>query len=279
MRAFTGKVAAITGAGSGMGAALARALAAQGCHLALADRNAEALAEVQAAVSAQRVKVTADAIDVSDPEAVNAWAAQTQRAHGAVHLLFNNAGVSVTGAAAAMKMADFEWLMNINFWGVVHGCRAFLPYLSAAPHAHIINTASIFGVVAVPSQSAYNASKFAVRGYTESLEQELRDTQVRVSCVLPGGVKTNIVRSSRYYPSDNAAPTRDEAIVRFEAMAGLTSDQAADIILAGVRRDKRRILVGNDARLLDWVARALPTRYPEVIRWLSERNGSREPLS
>ncbi len=275
MRAFTGKVAAITGAGSGMGAALARALAADGCHLALADRDQEPLQQVAQALQSASVRITTHTVDVSDREAVGHWASETVGQHGGVDLLFNNAGVSLTAPATQMSFDDFHWLMNINFWGVVHGCRAFLPALTSAPAAHIVNTASIFGVIAVPSQSAYNASKFAVRGYTEALEQELRDSAVRVSCVLPGGVRTNIVRASRYYPRDNEAPTREEVIAQFDSLAGLSADQAAARILDGVRRDRKRIIVGNDARAMDWIARLLPTRYPDVLQWLAARQENR----
>lgn len=275
MRAFTGKVAAITGAGSGMGAALARALAADGCHLSLADRDEAPLQQVAESLQATGVRVTTDTVDVSDRDAIEAWASTTERDHRGVDLLFNNAGVSLTAPATQMSLEDFHWLMNINFWGVVHGCKAFLPALTRAPAAHIVNTASIFGVIAVPSQSAYNASKFAVRGYTEALEQELRDSAVRVSCVLPGGVRTNIVRASRYYPRDNEAPTREEVIAQFDSLAGLSADEAAARILEGVRRERKRIIVGNDARAMDWIARLLPTRYPDVLQWLATRQDNR----
>ncbi len=164
--------------------------------------------------------------------------------------------------------------MNINFWGVVHGCKAFLPLLHNVDEAHIVNTSSIFGVVAVPSQSAYNASKFAVRGFTEALRQELEATHIGVTCVQPGGVKTNIVQTSRYYPQDNASLNKDEAAQMFESMAALTSAEAAQIILRGVERNRPRILVGKDARLLDWAARCFPERYPAIMRWLSTRMGS-----
>jgi len=175
--------------------------------------------------------------------------------------VFNNAGVSVTNTVEKLSYDDFEWLMNINFWGVVHGTKAFLPYLRKVDEAHIINTSSIFGVVAFPSQGAYNASKFAVRGFTEALRQELAGTHIGVSCVQPGGVKTNIVKTSRYYATDNEAPTKDEMTRSFEQLAALTPRDAAMQILRGVENNRGRVLVGKDAKLLAWIQRLFPESY------------------
>lgn len=155
--------------------------------------------------------------------------------------------------------------MNINFWGVVYGTRAFLPLLKTQPEAHVINTSSIFGVIALPSQSAYNASKFAVRGFTYALRQELADTQIGVSCVQPGGVKTSIVKNSRFVPTDNASPTKEEFVTKFESLAGLTSEQAAEQILNGVRKNKAQILVGKDAKLIALLERIMPIGYQKLI--------------
>ena len=273
IQSFTNKVAAITGAGSGMGRALAVALASRGCHVALADVKEEALEET-AGLIPQGVRVTTQPLDVANREAVESWAAQVVADHGGVNMVFNNAGVSVSGMIEQLNYPDFEWLMNINFWGVVYGSKAFLPYLKQADEAQIVNTASIFGVMAFPTQSAYNASKFAVRGFSYSIRQELYDTSVGVSCVQPGGVKTNIVRDSRYTPSDNAAPTLEEVVGRFEEMAGLTPDQAAEQILRGVLRNKAQILVGRDARLMALVERIIPTGYMTLVRKLVERRMS-----
>ena len=178
-----------------------------------------------------------------------------------MNLVFNNAGVSVTNTVEKLSYDDFEWLMNINFWGVVHGTKAFLPYLRLVDEAHIINTSSIFGVVAFPSQGAYNASKFAVRGFTEALRQELAGTHIGVSCVQPGGVKTNIVKTSRYYAADNEAPTKEEMTRSFEQLAALTPHDAAMQILRGVENNRGRVLVGKDAKLLAWIQRLFPENY------------------
>ena len=277
---FQGQVAAITGAGSGMGRALARRLVQSGCSVAISDVDEDGLAATLAELDGLRagtVQVKASQLDVADRHAVEAWAADTQQTFSRVNYVFNNAGVSVTGRVDVLRLEDFEWLMNINFWGVVHGTQAFLPYLRAANHGHIVNTASVFGIIAVPTQSAYNASKFAVRGFTEALRQELKDTEgdnhIGVSCVCPGGVKTNIVKRSRYVPQDNAAPTLDTMAASFEELAGLTSDQAADIILYGVVKNKARILVGKDAHAIALLHRLMPVRYPQVLAWLRDRRG------
>ncbi len=263
---FQDKVAAITGAGSGMGQALALALASRGCHVAIADINEPALGETRSLIEAQHaVKVTEHTLDVADRQAVEQFAADVVAGHGKVNMIFNNAGVSVTDTVEHMRYEDFEWLMGINFWGVIYGSKAFLPYLQQVDEAHVINTSSIFGVIAVPSQSAYNASKFAVRGFTYAMRGELTETHIGVSCVQPGGVKTNIIKSSRYVAADNNAPTREEFINRFEEIAGLTSAQAAEQILRGVLANKAQILVGRDARLAALLERLAPVRYLRVV--------------
>lgn len=265
MKSFSNKVAAITGAGSGMGRALAVQLAKLDCAVAISDVVDENLRETESLIKEYDVKVTRHLVDVSDRSVMEQYASEVNATHGKVNLIFNNAGVSVTDSAEHMNYEDFEWLMNINFWGVVHGTRAFLPFLKEASEAHIINTSSIFGILSFPTQSAYNASKFAVRGYTESLRQELADTHIGVSCVHPGGVKTNIIKTSRYTPSDNESPTKEEFEENFEQMAALTSDEAALIILRGVEKNKARILVGKDAKLLTWISRLAPVNYPRLL--------------
>jgi NAD(P)-dependent dehydrogenase (short-subunit alcohol dehydrogenase family) len=272
MRDVNGRTAAVTGAGSGIGRALALELAARGCGVALADISASGLDQTAAAIREtcgnEPVPVSTHVVDVADRAAVERFADESVEAHGAVHLVFNNAGVSVTADVERLSSGDFEWLMNINFWGVVHGTKAFLPHLQRVDAAHITNTASIFGVIAVPGQAAYNASKFAVRGFTEALRQELDGTHIGVSCVLPGGVKTNIVRQSRYYPRDNAAPTAEEFARRFDQLAALAPEEAARTILHGVARNRGRILVGRDARMIALFQRLLPERYPVMVQSL-----------
>lgn len=267
MKDFTGKVAAITGAGSGMGRELAVQLAQRGCHLALSDVNQAGLAETAALVAPTGVKVTATRVDVASREAVFAWAESVVRDHGKVNLIFNNAGVALGATVEGMRLQDFEWLMNINFWGVVHGTQAFLPHLKATRDGHIVNTSSVFGLIAVPATSAYNASKFAVRGFTESLRQELDMMACGVSatCVHPGGIKTNIARSARHDPSVRALGVdENKAAENFEKNFITTAAKASATILRAVEKDKRRVLVGPDAHILDWLVRLLPTLYQRL---------------
>lgn len=265
MKNFYGKVAAITGAGAGMGRALAQALARRGCHLAISDVDEAALVETAAGIGDAGIDVSMHVVNVADRAEMEAFAQAVVAEHGRVNLVFNNAGVSATGTVAQMSHEDFQWLMDINFWGVVHGTKAFLPHLEKVEEAHIVNTSSIFGTVAVPTQAAYNASKFAVRGFTYALKAELAGTHIGVSCVQPGGVKTDIVRMSRYTPADNSAPTRDELVQSFERMARLTPAQAAVQILRGVRRNKTQVLVGRDARLIALAERLVPTAYVRLL--------------
>ena len=278
MKNFQNKVAAITGAGSGIGRGLAIALAEAGCHLALSDINEAGLAETkQLAEGAGNGRVTTTRLDVADREAVLAWAEQVVADHGRVNLIFNNAGVALGATVEGMAIADFEWLMSINFWGVVHGTQAFLPHLKASGEGHIVNISSLFGLLAVPSQSAYNAAKFAVRGFTESLRQELDmlDCGVSATCVHPGGIKTAIARSARQDASirslglDEATAGKD-----FEKHFITTADKAARIILRAVRRDSRRALVGPDAVLLDKVQRLMPSLYQRLTPLLIKGKGS-----
>lgn len=269
MKEFKGKVAAITGAGSGIGRALALNLASQGCALALSDVNQAGLAETADLLADSGVKVTTQGLDVADREAVFAWADQVVADHGQVNLIFNNAGVALGGSVAGTTIEEYEWIVNINFWGVLYGTKAFLPHLQASGDGHIINISSVFGLFSQPTQSGYNATKFAVRGFTESLRQELdmANNGVSASCVHPGGIKTNIARSARMNDSvkdltgvDGAASTQN-----FEKMFRTTADDAAKIILKGVRKNARRILVGTDAKIIDSFQRSLPTGYQALL--------------
>lgn len=270
---FNGKVAAITGAGSGMGQWLAILLSRAGCHVAISDVNQATLDETMKLLDSS-VNATSHVVDVSDRSAMEAFAAEVNERHGGVNMIFNNAGVSVTGLAEQMPYEDIEWLMNINFWGVVYGCKSFLPFLQEADEAAVVNTSSIFGTIAVPSQSAYNASKFAVKGYTFALRTELADTHIGVSCVQPGGVKTNIVASSRYIPVDNESETKEDLTQTFERMARKTPEEAAQIILDGVLKNKARILVGKDARVISWIEKWAPTGYLRILQALINRRQS-----
>lgn len=267
MKDFKNKVAAITGAGSGMGRSLAIQMAKRGCHVALSDINEKGLAETVQLVAPYGVKVTSQKLDVANKDAVFAWADQVARDHGKVNLIFNNAGVALGSAVDGGSYEDLEWIMNINFWGVVHGTKAFLPYLKDAGEGHIINTSSVFGLFAVPSQSAYNASKFAVRGFTEALRQELELQKVNVSAtsVHPGGIKTNIARAARMDESITKMGMTTNSTEKFEKLFTTSADKAAEIIIRAVEKNQRRVLVGTDAKVLDLMVRLFPSTYQKLV--------------
>lgn len=264
MKSLKDKIVAITGAGSGIGRALALAAARQGAQVALSDISQSGLDETAASLP-RGSRYSARVLDVADRDAVFAWAAYVAEQHGGVDVIINNAGVSLSDRVGHMKLEDFQWLFNINFWGVIHGVDAFLPYLRQRSDAHIVNISSVFGIVGIPSQSAYNASKFAVRGYTEALRQELEGTPIHVSCVHPGGIKTNIVRGGRHYQDASGSEVDHDTMSRqFDKIAMTTPDQAAQVILRGVLRNDPRILIGGDAKVLDVLARLLPSYYDKV---------------
>ncbi len=268
MRDLEGRVAAITGAASGIGRALAIELAQRRAPLALADIDDEGLADTVARCEGHGVKVTSHHVDVADRDAVFAWADQVVEEHGRVNLVVNNAGVAVAATIDSMSHEDFAWLMDINFWGVVHGTQAFMPHLKAAGEGHIVNVSSIFGLISVPTQAAYNAAKFGVRGFTDALRIELEIEDCGVSCttVHPGGVKTNIARNARMDQSV-AAFTGGvrEAREGFDAVARTTPEQAARVILAAVEKNRRRVLIGTDAKFVDLVSRLPAGLYQKAI--------------
>jgi short-subunit dehydrogenase len=269
MKSFSKKVAAITGAGSGIGRALALELAPQACALALSDVNEKGLAETAALASELGVKVTTMKVDVARRDQVHAWADQVVKDHGKVNLIFNNAGVAQSGSVESTSYEDYEWITNINFWGVVYGTKAFLPYLKASGDGHVINISSIFGLFAQPGMSAYNATKFAVRGFTESLRQELdlQDCGVSASCIHPGGIKTNIARDARLNSSVKELFGREAKASQalFEKAFTTTAEKAAKAILSGVRRNDRRVLIGIDAKAADRMQRSLPGVYQLLL--------------
>jgi len=276
VRHFDGRVAAITGAGSGIGRTLATELARRGAHLALSDIDEVGLAETVAMCegAGAGVKVTSQRVDVADRDAVSEWADRVVEDHGRVNLIFNNAGVALGATVEAVSYEDFEWLMNINFWGVVHGTKAFLPHLKAAGEGHVVNMSSVFGLISVPTQSAYNAAKFGVRGFTDALRMELAiaDCNVSATTVHPGGVKTNIARNARM-DSSVASMTGDTDAARegFEKVARTSPEKAARQILAAVERNRRRVLIGTDARMIDFVSRLPAGMYQRVVVFGAKR--------
>ena len=265
MKAFLANgVAVVTGAGSGIGRALARQLAMATSALALADIDEAGLQQTAASLSERGVRLTTHVLDVSDESAVQAFAEDVAAKHGRVTLLINNAGVALHGDFEEISLDDLRWLMGINFWGVVHGVKYFLPVLKRESRAHIVNISSVFGIVAPAGQSAYSASKFAVRGFTEALRHELEGSPVFVSCVHPGGIRTPIARRARL--GANAPPgSRDEAVARFDRLTPTMPDAAAARILQGVERREPRILVGRDARQIDVLQRLRPATYWKTL--------------
>jgi NAD(P)-dependent dehydrogenase (short-subunit alcohol dehydrogenase family) len=275
MKNFKNKVAAITGAASGMGRELAVELAQRGCHVALSDVNEAGLAETAALVRKHGVKVSTTKLDVANREAVNAWADQVATEFGQVNLVFNNAGVALGATLDKVKPADFEWIMGINFWGVVWGTQAFLPHLKKAGEGHIVNTSSLFGLMSQPTQGTYNASKFAVRGFTESLRQELdvENCGVSATCVHPGGIRTNIAKAAKLDPS-MAKPGQDveAARRRFDKLLNTTTaNSAARKMIRAVEKNQRRVLVGPDAVFLDKFVRLVGASYQPFVTYFFKK--------
>lgn len=264
---FHGKTAVVTGAGSGIGRALALGLAARGCHLALSDIRPATLEPLAAELAPLGLRISCHALDVADRAQVAAYPELVMAAHPSVDLLFNNAGVALAGRFDEVSEQDFEWLFSINFHGLVRMTRAFLPLLKERPDAHLVNIASIFSILTAAGQSAYCSSKFAVRGFSNVLRQELEGSSVGVSVVCPGGIATRIAVDARVghgvSATDHAANMK-----RSSKLLSLPPEKAAETILAGVERRKARILVGNDAKAGALFERLMPIRYYSLMRGL-----------
>jgi NADP-dependent 3-hydroxy acid dehydrogenase YdfG len=264
MEGFAGKVAAVTGAGSGIGQALALELARSGATLAISDVDVEGLAQTEEQLRAIGAPVRADRLDVTEREAFHLYADQINEHFGKVNQIYNNAGIAFTGDVEISQFKDIERVMDVDFWGVVNGTKAFLPHLIASGDGHIINVSSLFGLMSVPGQAAYNSAKFSVRGFTEALRQEmvLNGHPVKVTAVHPGGIKTAIARNGLV-----AEGVDPEAQAKFfdERMSSTTPRRAAQIILEAVRKNKARVLVGLDAKALDLVVRLTGSGYQRLF--------------
>ena len=273
MMTLDGKVVVITGAGSGIGRALALRAARQGAILAISDWDEVGLVETaqQVQTSTHQV-VRTDKIDVRDRAAVAAYAASVREELGRVNVLVNNAGVALHGDFEETSYEDFEWVMDVDFWGVVQGTKEFLPHLIESGDGHVVNVSSLFGLLGMPGQTAYNSAKFAVRGFTEALRQEmiLAKHPVQVTCVHPGGIKTAIVRNARVTGSHDQAHVAQHFDTK---MARMTPERAAEIILDGVLANKPRVVVGADAKLLDLFVRLVGARYQRVFTLAARRLG------
>ena len=276
MNSFKAKGVVITGAASGIGEALARNLAAQGARLLLADVHAERLDAVVAELRAGGTECLAQTCDVADPAAVNALADAALQAWGGADVVINNAGVGLVAPVHSLDLADAHWLMNINFWGVVHGSRAFTPQLQARPGSVIVNISSIFAMVSMPTQSIYNASKAAVRGFSDALREELRASGVRVLCVHPGGIQTRIALQARLGDISAVADTPQALHAQFDQAARTTAPQAAQAIVQALQSGRTRLLIGADAKLGDALYRLWPARAAPWLSALARRMRQRQ---
>lgn len=262
MKNFQNKVAVITGAGSGMGRELALLLAERGATVVLNDWNEATLQETIDMVKKAGGKAGGRAFSVADREAVYAFAEETAQRFGQVDIVVNNAGISLLPQKAeSLTYEQFEKIIDVNMWGVVYGCKAFLPHLKARPEASLVNISSIFGIVAYPDQAPYVMSKFAVRGFTEILRQELRPTNIAVTCIHPGGIATNIARNA---PTENKAAL-EKFSQAFDKMAITSARDAAIQILSGIESKKKRVVIGKDAKFMDFIARLWPSSYEKTL--------------
>jgi NAD(P)-dependent dehydrogenase (short-subunit alcohol dehydrogenase family) len=261
---LAGKTAVVTGAASGIGRAIAVSLARRGCHLALADVNEAGLAETASLLPFEVGRVSRHRLDVGDRHAIAGFAAAVSGNHPGVDILVNNAGVALGGSFEQTDEADFEWLFDINFWGVVRLTRAFLPLLRASGESQIVNLSSLFGLIAPPGQTAYSASKFAVRGFSEALRHELEGSGVGVTTVHPGGIATSIARSARMSKAISAAD-QARSLKRFQHLLKMPPERAGEIIVQAIEQRRPRIIVGSDAKFAALVERLLPSSYWRVI--------------
>jgi NADP-dependent 3-hydroxy acid dehydrogenase YdfG len=261
------RVAVLSGAGSGIGRAIAQTLAGRGCHLALVDIDIAGLTQTADEAGALGVKVSRHLSDVASRDAVAALPAAVAAAHGRVDVLINNAGVAVGGSFEQVSEADFDWLMEINFHGLVRMTRAFLPLLRASDDARVVNLSSLYGLISPPGQCAYSASKFAVRGFSNALRHELAGTRIGVTVAHPGGVATAIARNARIAAGIPAGEVQRRR-TRAEKMLRMAPDEAGAIIVRAMEQGRDRVLVGRDAKLISLLERLAPVHYWRVLERL-----------
>jgi NADP-dependent 3-hydroxy acid dehydrogenase YdfG len=268
MKDFKNKICVVTGAGSGIGAACAQALAAEGAYVVMTDIRSDMLETVHKKIVEAGGRGETHIVDVSDRDAMFALADKVDKAHGGADLILNNAGVAHSATVAEMTMDNFNWIMDIDFWGVVYGTQAFLPHFLKRGSGHVANVSSIFGLIGVPTQSAYNAAKYGVLGFSEALRHEMVEHNVGVTVIHPGGINTNIVRHARMSQGPNAEAEHEQAIIKFQELTMTQPDKAAQIILKAIRKNKARVLVGPDAVFVDFIRRLAPVKYLSLLPFL-----------
>jgi len=269
MRSLSGKVAVVTGAGHGIGRETAIALADKGCRLAICDVDEAALGSAREALADAGATVTAHLVDVSNRAQVEQFASDVVATHGEAHILINNAGVTVYASFEEHEIEDLEWILGVNLWGVIYGCKYFLPHLKASGEGHIVNLSSVFGIIAPPLQTSYVASKFAVRGFSESLRAELADDNVGVTSVHPGAIKTNIIRNARLV-TDTHSQLRDATQRLFDRL-GTTPDVVAERIVKAIEYNSPRVLITKEARMADALKRLMPATADGIVARVFKR--------
>ncbi len=269
MRHLEGKVAVVTGAGHGIGRETALALANKGCHLAICDVNEDALEALRGEMEAEGVTVTSHHVDVSDQTQMRQFTSDVVDAHGEVNILVNNAGVTVYASFEEHSIEDIEWIFSVNLWGVIYGCKFFLPHLKAAGEGHIVNLSSVFGIIAPPLQTSYVATKFAVRGFSESLRAELAGDNIGVTSVHPGAIQTNIVRNARLI-TDTHKELRDSTQRLFDRL-GTTPDVVAARVVKAIEYNSPRVLITKEARMADALKRLMPATADGIVARVFKR--------
>jgi NAD(P)-dependent dehydrogenase (short-subunit alcohol dehydrogenase family) len=272
MKDLRDKVAVVTGAGSGIGRATAIALAEKGCHLAITDIREETLRETAKMIEGLGRKVSVHLVDAASRSQMAALPDAVLAAHGAVHIVVNNAGVAVAAPFEHQSLEDLDWILGINLWGVIYGCKFFLPHLKRAGEGHIVNISSIFGIVGPPNQSSYAVAKFGVRGLSESLRAELEPCGIGVTSVHPGAIKTNIVRDSRWDPDPQAVPPRQQALDFFEKR-GVGPEVVAAALVRGIERNAMRVLVPGQAHFIDILKRLFPVGANRILNAIGRKQG------